>query len=91
MFGALDTQKQVFYARLDQALHSEGAAASAAAPAATDDLVAQLMAETLSFPPVAGISPQVVANRLASFCVDDMLFISAARTLSFLPVAGISP
>lgn len=58
MFAALDLQKQVFYARLDQELHA-GASGAMEGSAATSDLVAQLMAETLSFPPVPGISPQV--------------------------------
>lgn len=51
-FAALDLQRQVFYARLDQELHS-----SHGQP--PNDLVERLMAETLSFPPVRGTAPQV--------------------------------
>jgi hypothetical protein len=52
MFAALDLQRQVFYARLDQELHL-----SRSRPPA--DLVERLMAETLPFPPVQNIAPQV--------------------------------
>ena len=77
-------QKQIFLARLDQELHS-----GPMSPGASEELAAQLAAETLSFAAVPGCAPQVHSDCLLSIAVSLLLLLLLECTSYTEPARNI--